>query len=108
MISEKYFLSGCIHLNSIIHIKFHVSSCSSFGSALMSAIPILPPHGMISENSFLSGYIYHNRNIVWALRRYVNLSVPPFIGLCSILYTGAKGMDFWIFDLVKNPDRIDI
>ena len=35
MSSEKFFLSGYLHRNRNIHSKFHVSSSSSFGSALI-------------------------------------------------------------------------
>ena len=35
--------------------------------------------------------------------------VPPYFNYGTLWYTGAKGdLDFWISDLVKNPDGTDI
>ena len=49
MISEKSFLSGYLHRDRNLHSKFHISSSSSFGCAMICQ----------SVSQFLLLYIYH-------------------------------------------------
>ena len=54
MISGKSFLSGYLHCNINLHSKFHVSSFSSLGSALICQQPPFHPFGgWFLKNPFL-------------------------------------------------------
>ena len=95
MITEKLFLTGYTLCNRNVHSKFHVSSFSSFCSALICPFSLISPlQGMISENPSLAVTC-----IVLGFHIY------SFSGLrSSFLCPFDRQRVFGISDLVKNPD----